>query len=493
MNNLINKDQIPPEVINTVKTLENKGFEAFIVGGCVRDLILNKKPKDWDITTNANPEQITEIYGENAFYENNFGTVGIKNKENEDDSLKVIEITPYRLESKYSDNRHPDQVTFSQNLEDDLKRRDFTMNALAYSVSRETLVDNFDGIKDIKDKIIKTVGNSIERLSEDSLRILRAVRFASELDFAIDSEVINAIMVSRETLIAVSRERISDEFIKIIKSKKPMIGLVMCEKLGLLDYISHNFTKMVGVDQNKKAHKFDVWEHSLRALQHSADCDYTLEMRLAALFHDIGKPATKRTNGLKTTFYGHEVVGERVTRETLKSLMISKEIIEKVCLLVRWHMFFSDPDEISMTAVRRLIAKVGEENIWDLMNLRVCDRKGMGNAKEEPYRLRKYKSMLDEALKDPISLKTLKINGDIMINELHMKPGRRIGAILFALFDEVLQAPGKNEKAYLINRVAELEKLTDSELSKLGEKGRDVMKDEQDQEIREIRKKHHVK
>jgi tRNA nucleotidyltransferase (CCA-adding enzyme) len=305
MQNLIKKEQIPYEVINILNTLENKGFEAFIVGGCVRDLILNKAPKDWDITTNANPEQIMEIFGENAFYENSFGTVGVKNKETEDLTLKVIEITPYRLESKYSDNRHPDKVVFSQNIEDDLKRRDFTMNALAFSLSKDQLVDNFNGIKDIKDKIIKTVGNPIERMQEDALRLLRAVRFASELDFAIDSSLIESIVVSRETLSSVSRERVSDEFIKIIKSDNPMIGLVMCQKLGLLDYLSPNFTKMVGVDQNKKAHKFDVWEHSLRALQHAADNNYSLDLRLAALFHDIGKPATKRTSGLKTTFYGH--------------------------------------------------------------------------------------------------------------------------------------------------------------------------------------------
>jgi tRNA nucleotidyltransferase (CCA-adding enzyme) len=492
MQNLIKKEQIPIEVLDIAQKLEDNGFETFLVGGCVRDLILNRKPKDWDITTDAKPEEMLDIFGDRAFYENNFGTVGIKNKETQDSTLSVVEVTPYRLESKYSDSRHPDQVVFSDSIEDDLKRRDFTINALAYSVSQETLVDQFDGLKDIKDKVIKTVGNPADRFEEDALRMLRAIRFSAELGFIIDSDTMNSIYVSRETIKLVSRERIKEEFQKIIMSNNPMIGLGMAEKVGILSYISKYLQIMVGVEQNKEAHKFDVWEHSLRALQHAADKEYNLEMRLAALFHDIGKPKTKRVEKTKTTFYGHEVVGERVTRETLEDLKFSRETIDKVCLLVRWHMFFSDPDQITLTAVRRLIAKVGQDNIWDLMNLRICDRKGMGTAKEEPYRLRKYKSMIDEALKDAISLKKMKINGEILIKELHMKPSKRMGNILYALFDEVLENPEKNELEYLKKRSIELDRMNDAELEKFGEKGKVVLKEEQGKEVQEIRKKHHV-
>ncbi len=493
MNNLIKKEEIPKEIIEISNHLEKAGFEAFLVGGCVRDLLMKRKPKDWDLTTNAEPDDILRVFGENAFYENNFGTVGVKNRETKDETLKIVEITPYRVESNYSDKRHPDSVKFSKFLEDDLKRRDFTINSLAYRVSQETLIDNFGGLKDIKDKIIKTVGKPEERFGEDSLRILRAIRFVSELGFFIETETLNAIYVSRETIKYVSCERIKEEFEKIIMSENPMIGLAMAEKLGLLQYISKYLQNMVGVSQNKKAHKYDVWEHSLRALQCAADKNFSLEMRLATLFHDIAKPITKREEKNKTTFYGHEVVGERVTRETLNGLKFSRETINKVCLLIRWHMFFSDPDLITLTAVRRMIARVGEENIWDLMNLRVCDRVGMGTKKEESYRFRKYKSMIDEALKDPISLKKLKINGQILIDELHMKPEKRLGNILYILFDEVLEDPEKNKLKFLKKRAIELNKLSDIELDKLGEKGKEILKNEQEKEIQEIRKKHHVR
>lgn len=490
---MLNREKIPQEVIQITEKLESEGFEAFLVGGCVRDLVMNRKPKDWDITTNAKPEEMLNIFGENAFYENNFGTVGVKNKETEDVSLSVVEITPYRLESKYSDSRHPDQVKFSEKLEDDLKRRDFSINALAYSVSQETLRDEFDGIKDIKDKVIRTVGKPEERFEEDALRMLRAIRFSAELGFSIESETLNAIYVSRETIKAVSRERIREEFEKIILSDNPMIGLGMAEKIGILPFISENLQNMVGVDQNKEAHKYDVWEHSLRSLQHAADKGYDLDIRLAALFHDVAKPNTKREEGNKTTFYGHEVVGERVTRETLESLKFSRETISRVTLLVRWHMFFSDPDEITLTAVRRLIARVGEENIWDLMNLRICDRIGTGRPKEEPYRLRKFKSMIEEALKAPVSLKKLKINGDILIKELRVKPGKRLGNILYTLFDEVLDNPDNNTEIWLKNRAEELNNLSDEELVVLGKKGKETLEGEQEKEVKELRKKHHVK
>jgi tRNA nucleotidyltransferase (CCA-adding enzyme) len=489
----INKKDIPQEVLDIVQKLEEKNFEAFLVGGCVRDLLMKRTPKDWDITTNAKPEEILDIFGDKAFYENDFGTVGIKNKEAVDKSVSVVEVTPYRLESKYSDKRHPDEVKFSEKLEDDLKRRDFTINALAYNVSQETLEDHYNGLKDIKDKIIRTVGKPEDRFEEDSLRMLRAIRFVSELNFTLESNTLNAIYVSRDTINAVSRERIREEFEKIILSDSPMIGLALCEKVGLLPHIAKPLQDTVDVSQNKEAHKYDVWEHSLRSLQHAADKGYSLEIRLAALFHDISKPKTKREEGSKTTFYGHEVVGERVTRETLEDLKFSRETIDKVSLLVRWHMFFADPDEITLTAVRRLVARVGEENIWDLMNLRVCDRIGTGRPKEEPYRLRKYKSMVEEALRDPISLKKLKIDGDILIKELHMKPGRQMGDILYALFDEVLEDPKKNDQKYLKDRAIELSKLSEKELGKLGKKGREALESEEGKELEEIRSKHHVK
>ncbi|MBP9748509.1 MAG: CCA tRNA nucleotidyltransferase, partial [Candidatus Pacebacteria bacterium] len=439
---------IPKEVVHVSETLENKGFGAYLVGGCVRDLILKREPKDWDLTTNATPEQIIALFPE-TFYENRFGTVGVKT-ESEDPRLKVIEVTPYRLESKYSDNRHPDDVVFSQNLEDDLKRRDFTMNAIAYNISKGQVIDLYKGQEDIKGQIIRTVGEADSRFTEDALRMLRAIRFSAELGFTINIDTLSSIGKNKDLMANVSKERIKDELVKIIMSDNPMIGLGMAQKMGILPYISTKLEEMVGVEQNKKAHLYDVWEHSLRALQHAADKKYPFEIRIAALFHDIAKPETKRvTRGTndgedKTSFLGHEVIGARVTRETLKSLTFSKEIIEKVIKLVRWHMFFSDTEEISLSAVRRLVRNVGPENIWDLINLRICDRIGSGRPKEEPYRLRKFQSMIEEVMRDPITVKMLKIDGNVIMNDLKIAPGPIIGNILNALLEEVLENPTLN-------------------------------------------------
>ncbi|MFW5887524.1 MAG: HD domain-containing protein, partial [Bacteriovoracia bacterium] len=291
----------------------------------------------------------------------------------------------------------------------------------------------------------------------------------------------------------ISKERIGDEFSKIIKTKNPIIGLGMAEKLQILPYISPNLQEMVGVEQNKKAHKYDVWEHCLRSLQHAADKNFSFEIRLAALFHDIGKPATKRTLNGKTTFYNHEIVGTNVTRETLKDLRFSRETVKKVVLLVKNHMFFADTDQITLSAVRRLVAKVGTENIWDLINLRICDRIGTGRPKEEPYRLRKFQSMIDEVMRDPISVSMLKIDGNDLINMFHVKPGPKIRYILSALLEDVLENPKNNNKEFLVKRTEELLKLNDEELEKIGEKSQQNIENADSQKIKEIRNNRKVK
>jgi tRNA nucleotidyltransferase (CCA-adding enzyme) len=488
---MISKEQIPLIVIKTLEKLEENGFEAFLVGGCVRDLILEKEPKDWDITTNAKPEQLIKIF-EDTFYENKFGTVGVKT-DSLDPKLKVIEITPYRLENKYSDHRHPDEVVFSDKIEDDLKRRDFTINSLAYNVNKGQIIDLYKGQEDIKDKIIRTVGNSNERFKEDALRMIRAVRFSAELGFTINIETFNSI-VSHETLLKnISKERIRDEFDKIIMSDNPMIGLVMLQKLGILKYLSKDMENMVGVSQNKEAHLYDVWEHSLRALQHASDKGFSKVVRLSALFHDIGKPPTKRVSGNKTTFFGHEVIGANVSRETLKNLKYDKETIEKVYKLVRWHMFFSDTEQITLSAVRRLVAHVGEELIWELINLRICDRIGTGRPKEEPYRLRKFKSMIEEVLRDPISVSMLKVNGNSLIDDLKINSGPKIGMILNALLEEVLDEPLKNSYEYLIKRAEELSKMSENDLKKIAEKAKKEKEMAENEQIKAIRDKNFVK
>lgn len=483
---------IPEEVSRVTETLEKAGFEAYLVGGCVRDLMLGKKPGDWDITTIATPEEIVLLFP-HTFYENNFGTVGVVNEETEDESLKNIEVTTYRLETTYSDGRHPDQVFYSKNLEDDLRRRDFTINALAYSVSKGQLTDLYKGQDDLENKVVRAVGNPKERFEEDGLRILRAVRIANQLGFVINNETEEAVKISREILAKIAKERIRDEFVKILNSETPKEGLVLCQKLGILKYISPHFERGVGIMQNQ-AHKFDVLEHNLRSLQHAADKKWPFHIRLAALFHDISKPETRRWSEEKKdwTFYGHDVVGSKVTRETLRDLRFSKEIIELVSKMVRWHMFFSDPEQITLSAVRRLIANIGKENVWDLMDLRVCDRIGTGRPKENPYRLRKYKSMVEEAMRDPVSVGMLKIDGKRLMEVTREMPGPRIGNLLHTLLEEVLEDPSKNTVEYLENRALEVSKLPEEELKKLGEKGKEKKDEEDEKLIEDIRKRHWV-
>ncbi|MEA2112684.1 MAG: CCA tRNA nucleotidyltransferase [Patescibacteria group bacterium] len=491
MKNLQKK--IPLEVTRVTKTLETAGFEAYLVGGCVRDLLLKRKPRDWDITTNANPDQIIELF-EHSFYENEFGTVGIVSDETTNEALKTIEITPYRLESSYSDSRHPDSVAFSDKLEDDLKRRDFTINALAYNILKDKLVDLYKGQEDLKKGIIKTVSNPEDRFNEDALRLVRAVRFATELDFTMEENTEKAIIKLSGKLKNISQERIRDELVKIIMSEKPMDGLILAQKLGILQYILPELEKGMG-EKQKGAHIYTIWEHNLRALQHAANKNWPLNIRLSALLHDIAKPHTKRWNKEKEefTFYGHDVVGERVSREILKRLRFSNEIIDIVTKLVRNHLFFSDIDQITLSAVRRIIRNVGPENVWDLMKLRACDRIGMGRPKENPYRLRKYKAMIEEAMKDPVSVKMLKINGNRIIEVTRETPGPKIGFILNALMEEVLDNPKLNTAKYLENKTKELIKLPIENLKDLGEKGKEKTEGLEAKEIKAIRDKHWVK
>jgi poly(A) polymerase/tRNA nucleotidyltransferase (CCA-adding enzyme) len=486
---------IPDEVTTVVKTLKNKGFEAYLIGGCVRDILLNRKPKDWDVTTNAVPDEIIALF-EDTFYENTYGTVGVVNKIATDETLRTVEVTPYRLESEYTDNRRPDSVTFSKKLEDDVQRRDFTVNAIALDLDEKgtgKFFDFYTGTEDLKDMIIRTVGEPTDRFQEDGLRIMRAVRLATELGFTIDKNTEKALVSNASLLENISKERIRDEFIKMINSDNPMSGLVLSHKLGILPYIVPELEVAVSIEQSR-SHVYDVFEHSLRALQHAASKKYTLEMRLAALFHDIGKPATRRWSKEQNiwTFYGHEVVGAKMVNKILNDLKFPKKIIEKVTKLVRWHMFFADTEQISLSAVRRIISSVGRDNIWDLMNLRGCDRMGMGRPKENTYRVRKYHSMVEEALTDPISVGMLKLDGKGIMETTKEAPGPKIGFILHALLEEVLDNPALNTEEYLKKRAKELVKLDASELQKLGESGKEIKEKEEEEKIKEIRKKHWV-
>lgn len=276
-------------------------------------------------------------------------------------------------------------------------------------------------------------------------------------------------------------------------SSEPMAALVLAQQLGILEYIAPDLIRGIGIDQNQ-AHSYDVFGHLMRSLQHAADKNWDFDIRLAALFHDVSKPETRRWSDEKNdwTFYGHEVVGSRVTKAALEDLRFSRETIDRVVKLVRWHMFFSDPDQVTLSAVRRTITNVGKENIWDLLNLRICDRIGTGRPKEQPFRFRKYKAMVEQALRDPISVAMLKTDGNRLMTEFHVQPGPRIGWTLAALLEDVLENPDLNTVEYLDRRTGELLALTDAELRELGESGKKRAAAEEGEEVRKILEKHHV-
>ena len=494
------KYKIPEEIKRIYDTLKNAGYEAYLVGGCVRDLLLGKKPKDWDITTNARPEEIEKLY-EKSFYENQFGTVSAIT-DSEDETLKVVEITPYRLESKYSDKRHPDAVKFTGKLEDDLKRRDFTVNAMALNLETQTgsvfpvsgfmLYDFFGGQEDLKKAVIRAVGEPTERFEEDALRIMRAVRLAAELDFSIEEKTSQAIKEKGELLDIIAKERIKDELVKIIMSDRPQKGLESMRETGILKYVLPELEEGWGVTQNKE-HIFKVWEHNLRSLEHAVKNNYSLEIRMAALLHDVGKPRAKRGEGPDSTFYSHDVIGGKMAKEILFRLKFSKKFTETVSKLVRYHLFFSDTDVITLSAVRRLVRNVGPENIWDLIKVRFCDRMGMGRPKERPFRLRKYQAMVEQVLRDPISVKMLKINGNRLMKITNLEPGPKIGDILNILLEDVLDDPELNTAEYLENKAKELAVLPDQELKKLGKEAKKKSITVEEEVIGEIKGKYYVK
>jgi tRNA nucleotidyltransferase (CCA-adding enzyme) len=485
------KFAVPREIAGVGEKLREAGYEAYLVGGCVRDLLIDRTPKDWDFTTNATPEQIQAVFPD-SFYENAFGTVGVKTGST-DPSMEIVEVTPYRTEKGYSDKRRPDEVVFGHSLEEDLARRDFTVNAMALDESKGHLVDPFKGQKDIEARVLRAVGDPRVRFEEDGLRLMRAIRLVAELGFALDVETAAAIQEKNLILSHISKERVHDEFVRILLSSQPMMALTLAQQLGLLAHIEPDLLLGIGVDQNQ-AHSYDVFGHLMRSLQHAADKDWSFNVRIAALYHDIGKPDARRWSDEKKdwTFHGHEVVGARMTKKALERLKFSRETIEIVAKLVRWHMFFSDPDQITLSAVRRIIRNVGEEHIWDLLNLRICDRIGTGRPKEQPFRFRKYKAMVEQALRDPISVSMLKTDGTRIMEKFHVKPGPRIGWTLNALLEEVLEDPERNTEERLDAKTVELLALTDSELRDLGDSGKRRREAEEEAEVKKIMDKHHV-
>ena len=456
---------IPKEVKLIIEKLKKQGFEAYIVGGCVRDFLRDVEPKDWDVTTNARPEEIQKVFPD-SFYENKFLTVTVKTGSKKE-KLKEIEITTYRLEGQYSDSRHPDQVSFAKTLQDDLARRDFTINAIAIDLlgagGKSKIIDFFGGQEDLKNKLVRAVGKSEERFSEDALRMMRAVRFATILDFKIEPATLLGIKDNAKKLKNISIERIRDEFLKIIMADGAEQGVDLLREVGLLEFITPELLEGYNCGQNKH-HIYDCYWHSLLALKYAAKKGFNQNVRLAALFHDVGKPRVKRGDGQDSTFYNHEVVGAKMTNNILERLKFPKKDIEKIVRLVRYHLFYYNVDEVTDSSVRRLVRNVGPENMEELLQVRMADRIGSGVPKAEPYKLRHLKYVVDKVAQDPISAKMLKITGNDIIKILDIKPGPKIGQILDILLGIVLLDPKKNKKDFLNKEVENLGKLSDAEL-----------------------------
>ncbi len=464
--------KIPEKVRDIIEKLHKQQYEAYLVGGCVRDLLMGKKPNDWDITTDATPEEIKSIFPD-SLYENKFLTVTVK-PGNDDSGQKGIEVTTFRSEAKYSDKRHPDEVKFAKTLKEDLKRRDFTVNALALDIDNKEkyeIIDLFEGKKDLENKIIRAVGRAEERFEEDALRMMRAVRFATVLGFVIEEETKRAIKKNAHWLREISKERIRDEFLKIIMSERAAKGVELLRKLNLLKEIIPEIEEGYSVSQNKH-HIYDVYEHSLRSLDYAVKKGFNKYVRIAALFHDIGKPRSKQGEGENATFYNHEIIGAKMTKQILERLKFSRRDIEKITKLVRYHLFYYNVGEVGESSVRRLVRKVGLENIKELLELRMADRIGSGVPKAEPYKLRHLRYLIEKTSRDPLSVKMLKVSGKDVMDILKIKPGPKIGLILDILLGYVLNDPTNNKKSFLIEKIKELGDNSEEELSSLAKKAR---------------------
>ena len=447
--------RIPQEVKNLSNEFKDRGFELYLVGGAVRDFVMEKDITDWDFATNAIPEQILDCLGEEAFYDNRFGTVGFPFK----DGRRPFEITTYRTEYGYSDSRRPDKIKWGKSLEEDLKRRDFTINAMALRLApitqdKQEIIDLYEGKKDIKRKLIRAVGDPTERFSEDALRMMRAVRIAAELGFTIEENTFNAIKMHADSINKIARERVREELFKIIRAEYAYEAMVLFHSTGLMDETLPELSKTFGVEQKSpgRHHIYDVGTHSLMALKNCKNQDPLV--RFATLIHDIGKPQTyKKLSSGVITFYNHEVVSTKIAVNIADRLKFSKKEKDKLVTLVRWHQFTVDERQTN-SAIRRFIKNIGKENVEDMLDLRVADRLG-GGARETSWRLEEFKKRLVEVQKEPFAVRDLKIDGNDVMKELGLKPSPKVGEILNKLFDEVVEKKLKNEKKALLARLKE--------------------------------------
>ena len=419
------------------------GYSCFLVGGALRNHFAGMQPTDYDFTTNANPEDIIRIFKHVIPTGIKHGTVTVLFKGHQ------FEVTTFRIDGDYSNSRHPDTIQFSPSIYEDLKRRDFTINSIAMDLQTGEVLDPHNGIEDLKRHRIKAIGNPVERFNEDGLRLMRACRFTSQLNFTIESTTFKALKECRSNLKKVSAERIRDEIIKILSSQKPSIALRIMEQSGILELIIPELSACRGINQ-KGYHDFDVLDHLYYSCDGGPADDVIL--RFSCLLHDIGKPLSLAYDKDRfPTFYNHEQVSTKLAGDILGRLRFPKNDIKRSLHLISTHMF-NYTDQWSDAAVRRFISKVGVENINDLFRLRIADQFGMTNTNKSSDGLYKFIDRINTILEkdSAFTIKDLKINGTDLINEAGFKKGPFLGTVLTELLNTVLDDPHSNEKETLL-------------------------------------------
>lgn len=437
--------KLPKEILEIFYKFEKASFKIYLVGGSVRDLLMSREVNDWDFTTDAKPEEILKLFPE-GHYNNKFGTVGVPSK------LGVIEITTMRKEGIYKDHRHPTEVDWTDKIDEDLGRRDFTINALAMDESLK-IIDPFNGQENLGDKLVKAVGNPNQRFEEDALRLLRAIRIATQLKFDVDEKTFAAIKQNASLISDIAWERIRDEILKILATDNAYEGVLKLRQTGLLQIILPELERCFGLIQEGPKHDrvYDIGEHSLLTLKETPTKDPLV--KLASLLHDVGKPGTahKDKDG-NVTFYNHDLVGGEIIQRIARRFSFSNNQTEKLYKLVRFHMFTLDEKQTD-SAIRRFIKNVGPENIDDMMALRVGDRLGGGTENATSWRMEKFKERIKQVLHKPFSIADLKVNGQDVMKTLKISPSPKVGQILNQLFQEVLKDSGKNTREYLLKRI----------------------------------------
>lgn len=437
----------PPSMRDVIRRLHEDGHEAAFVGGCVRDVLRGIPVADWDVGTSAVPETVLRLFPRAVPTGLKHGTVTIPTRDG------PCEVTTYRIEAGYSDARRPDQVEFVGDVTRDLARRDFTVNAMAWDPDTGVLVDPFGGREDLARRVIRAVGDALDRFREDGLRPMRAARFAATLEFDLDRETEAALGPSRDRLALVAPERIRDELLKMLAAPKPSRGFEVLRRTGLLGTVLPELQACVAVPQNRY-HAYDVYFHTLYTVD-AAPIEKPI-VRLAALFHDVGKPLTRAERAGDATFYNHEFESTRLAETAMTRLRFSRGTIAKVAHLVRHHMFDYRP-EWTAAAVRRFVRNVGPDAIADLFDLRIADNIGNGLKTGFPHYLEELRGRVEEifAAREALTLRELEIDGGDVMRELQLPPGPQVGRILAQLLEEVLENPARNRREWLLRRLHE--------------------------------------